>query len=593
MTHADRTNLNLLFESKITRMTFWNPTRTKSLLSGLICLLVSSALGCSTFLNRDPFRRLMNDPSVDVPVDDDFVPPNGPDLTQNDSRVRLNTRGLDPRTSPIRQVAHEEPTYVARQVPLPPDNAGGNFTVPSGIAGGTQLPQPPPVQYQPGPYQSAPGFQNAPTISGPSYTQPTAPVQFQQPGLQPGPPVGQFNNNPRRSIGNVTGLGQGIAPGAGTAFPPIGTDPVFSPTIRQADLIINGFPARTGRIMFGAAVNSDAGVTGQITIDERNFDITRFPRSFQDLFGGNAFKGAGQTLRIEAVPGSEFDRYIVNFTNPNLFRSQPISMTLGGFLFDRQFNDWNENRLGARVSFGYRLTPSLSLSLGVSGQNVEISDPRGGALTPPELAEVVGDNSLFSGSVNLRHDTRNSPIQPSGGHYFEASYEQAFGDFDYGRGELEYRKYWQVRERPDGSGKQTISFSTQLGFSGSETPIFENFFAGGFATIRGFDFRGASPIDSASLVELGGRFQWLNSVEYMFPITNDDAFRGVAFCDFGTVEQDIEINSDNFRVAPGVGLRVAIPLLGPAPLAFDWAFPVSEAPNDNTRVFSFYTSLVR
>ena len=37
--------------------------------------------------------------------------------------------------------------------------------------------------------------------------------------------------------------------------------------------------ARTGRFMFGAGVNSDAGVTGQITVDERNFDLFGFPRT--------------------------------------------------------------------------------------------------------------------------------------------------------------------------------------------------------------------------------------------------------------------------------------------------------------------------
>ena len=35
--------------------------------------------------------------------------------------------------------------------------------------------------------------------------------------------------------------------------------------------------ARTGRFMFGAGINSDAGVTGQITVDERNFDLFGFP----------------------------------------------------------------------------------------------------------------------------------------------------------------------------------------------------------------------------------------------------------------------------------------------------------------------------
>ena len=365
--------------------------------------------------------------------------------------------------------------------------------------------------------------------------------------------------------------------------------PTVGPTAREANLVINGYPARTGRIMFGGAVNSDAGVTGQITVDERNFDIMRWPTSFQDLFSGTAFRGAGQTLRIEAVPGSQFDRYTFQFADPNLLGYLPISMSVSGFLFDRRFNDWDEERLGGRLSLGYRVTPDLSLSVGVSGQNVEITNPR--IIGVPPLDDVLGDNELYSGEVSLTHDTRDSPIQASRGHYFEFSFEEVFGTYDYARFETEYRTYFLLAQRADGSGKQTLSYSTQVGFSGEDTPIFENFFAGGYATLRGFDFRGASPVLAG--VEVGGRFQWLNSVEYMFPITADDAFRGVAFVDFGTVERDVELNEDNYRVVPGVGLRVAIPMLGPAPLAFDFGFPVAQADTDDERMFSFYMSLVR
>lgn len=363
------------------------------------------------------------------------------------------------------------------------------------------------------------------------------------------------------------------------------------PRERTADLVLNGYPARTGRIMVGGAVNSDAGVTGQLTIDEKNFDITRWPTSFQDLFSGTAFRGRGQTLRLEAAPGSDFQRYMATFVEPSLF-NRPVSMSVNGFLYDRRFDDWDEQRLGGRIGLGYRITPDLSVSVAVGGQNVEITNPSV-AVPPAQLADVLGDNSLYSGEISLKHDTRNSTILASRGHYFDFSFEEVFGDFDYARFETEFRQYWTVAERADGSGKQTISYSTQLGFSGEETPIFENYFAGGYATIRGFDFRGASPVDAGTGVELGGRFQWLNSVEYMFPITADDAFRGVAFVDFGTVEQDIKLDTDNIRVAPGLGLRVAIPMLGPAPLAFDFAYPVAMADTDERRIFSFYMSMIR
>jgi outer membrane protein assembly factor BamA len=60
---------------------------------------------------------------------------------------------------------------------------------------------------------------------------------------------------------------------------------------------------RTGSLLFGIGVNSDAGLTGSIVLNERNFDILLPPTSYDELFSGSAFRGAGQEFRIEAVPG--------------------------------------------------------------------------------------------------------------------------------------------------------------------------------------------------------------------------------------------------------------------------------------------------
>ena len=86
---------------------------------------------------------------------------------------------------------------------------------------------------------------------------------------------------------------------------------------------------------------------------------------------------------------------------------------------------------------------------------------------------------------------------------------------------------------------------------------------------------------------------FLGSLEYVFPLTADEMLRGVAFVDYGTVERDIEFNSENFRVAPGLGLRVTVPALGPAPLAFDFAVPVNHADTDDRQIFSFFMGFTR
>ncbi|WP_231615504.1 BamA/OMP85 family outer membrane protein [Novipirellula artificiosorum] len=506
-------------------------------------------------------------------------------LVSNPSATPFDSVTSDASSNSDRYVARQYPTtppYVPPTTYVPPTSSvpPSSYTTPPSLAA---PPQTPPMTYGGSAY-------GVPATAPPAYppaTTTTPPPVTYSPGQSYGTPITPGGTPALPPTTAYPGL---TSPGtvySDPLAPPTSYVPL--PTVREADLIINGYPARTGRIMLGGAVNSDAGVTGQITLDERNFDITRWPRSFQDLFSGTAFRGAGQTFRIEAAPGSDFDRYTINFADPNLFGYKPVSMSVSGFLVDRRFTDWDEERLGGRLSFGYRITPDLSISLGLSGQNVNVSNPR--VLGIPQLDAVLGDNELYSGTLSLKHDTRNSPIQSSEGHYFEFSFEEAFGDFNYARFELEYRKYWLLAQRADGSGRQTISYSTQVGYSGDETPIFENFFAGGYATIRGFDFRGAGPVENG--VSVGGRFKFLNTVEYMFPITADDAFKGVAFVDFGTVEPDAELHKDTFRVSPGVGLRVAIPMLGPAPLAFDFAFPVNQAATDDEQMFSFYMSLIR
>lgn len=367
-----------------------------------------------------------------------------------------------------------------------------------------------------------------------------------------------------------------------------GNAPIPFPA-NYADLDVYVTETETGRINFGGAYNSDNGIVGQFSIDERNFDITRLPTSLRDLVNGTAFRGGGQHFRLDLAPGQVVQRYSVSLTEPYLLGTD-YSLSVSGYLFDRRYFDWDEQRLGGRVAIGRRLTPDLSISFGLRGERVTLENPRSDA--SPTLNADLGKSNLFIGNVGLIRDTRDSQFAATEGTFFSTTLSQAFGDYTFTRGDLDFRTYKLLYERADGSGRHTLSFGTKLGFSGSDTPVFENYIAGGFATMRGFDFRGVGPSENG--IRVGGEFQWLNTVEYQFPITADDSIKGVLFCDFGTVEESIEIQSENFRAAPGFGLRVAMPGAGiGAPLAFDFAFPVATAEGDEEQVFSFYLGLAR
>lgn len=423
------------------------------------------------------------------------------------------------------------------------------------------------------------------TVYGPGVQPPGYPVSQPMAGYPQGPAYPPLVPGPMNQPAPPLNQPWTIDPNIGfMSPPPFG----YNPRIRDVPVNVNVAEGQTGRFSVGGAVNSDLGVTGNIILEERNFDIFRLPGRPSDMFNG-AFRGAGQNFRLELVPGNQVQRYTVNWTEPSLFGYSPFSLSVGGFYFTRFYSDWSEQRLGGRMALGYDITPDLSLSTELRGEDVKIFNPS--TTGSEELNAVLGSNDLYTSRFRLAHNTRDSPFIPTEGHLLELIYDQVFGEFDFPRAQINYSKYFLVRERADGTGRHTFTTAFRTGFAGDDQPIFENFFAGGFSTFRGFQFRGASPVQND--VQVGGTFQFLGTFEYMFPITADDMLRMVAFVDYGTVEQDIEINWDQFRVAPGLGFRVAVPALGPAPLAFDFAVPVAYADTDTRQVFSFSAGLTR
>jgi outer membrane protein insertion porin family len=524
-------------------------------------IFLNGLLGCNSYaphvdrglarqneLTLPPNSPLANDNTV---IRYQYQPPAGSSPPPNSPPPPWTTPPATnrPAISPVQ--------YTAPSGPIPP---GGVANPPYGYGG-------PPTPYAaPVPQPVYPG----PVVSPPAYpmTPPTASygVPYAVPNAIPGAPP----------------------PGSVMLAPPGSPGSFLSNDNRFADVVVNVEETETGRFMIGAAVNSDAGVTGQIIVDEKNFNWQRFPTSWDDVVSGRAFRGAGQSFRLEALPGSQFHRYSFTFSEPYLAQTQ-LSLTLNGFLYSRNFLDWDEERIGGRVGLGYRVTEDLSLKLDLRAEQVELSNPRVSGVA--ELDAALGESDLFGAGLSLIKDTRDIPFAPSQGYMLQLSFEQVFGDFDFPRGELSYQRHFLIAERPDGSGRHVLTFWNRFGLTGDDTPVFENFFAGGYSTLRGFSFRGASPRNQGIIV--GGELQMLGSVEYLFPITADDMVKGVVFVDYGTVEEELKVESDDYRVALGAGLRLNIPAMGPAPLAFDFAVPVARDDTDDIQTFSFFVGFSR
>jgi len=421
-----------------------------------------------------------------------------------------------------------------------------------------------------------PGYGN-PGYGNPGYGAPGGNTFNPPPSV---PPIGQTPPNALPQPGGPVGENGLLPPDS-----PLLQEPQPLPTV---PITVEVKERQTGNFQFGVGVNSNAGVIGNIVIDEQNFDLWNPPRSWEDIRNATAFRGRGQQLRIEAMPGNLLSRYGITFREPYLFDTR-INFGVNGYYFNRYYQNWTEQRLGGRISFGYQLTPDLSAVAALRGENVHIGNPS--VPTPPELQRVLGDTQLYSGSVQLIHDVRDSPFMATQGHRIAIELEQAFGTFSFPRAIINTQKYFLLHQRADGSGRHVLSFLNDTGFTGSQTPIYENFFAGGYNTLRGFYYRGASPLDMG--VQVGGTFEFLNSVQYMLPVTADDSLRLVSFVDFGTVERSTEIKWQDFRISPGIGLRVNIPAMGPAPIALDFAIPIHKAPGDRLQIFNFFMGFNR
>lgn len=352
------------------------------------------------------------------------------------------------------------------------------------------------------------------------------------------------------------------------------------------DVLIRVNETRTGQFMVGGGINSNAGLTGSIVLNERNFDIWRFPYSWDDFRMGRAWRGAGQEFRIEAQPGTQFQRYSATFREPYLFDTL-FGLTNSMYYFNRSYIEYFENRVGDRLTIDRRLNNVWRTSLTTRVEGVEVKNVPDYA--PPQITDFAGWHFLVGLRGGVTRDTRDSYIFPTRGNVFDLGFEQVLGDYTYPIGTAEFTQFFSSKylQREDGSGKHVLAFRSQLGIAGSNTPVYDRFYAGGFRSLRGFTFRGVGPqVDG---LHYGGTFSFLNTIEYQIPILPSDKLFFVTFLDHGTVENSVEIK--NYRVSAGFGFRIAVPALSPLPIALDFAFPITKMPGDNTQLFSFYVGL--
>ena len=349
----------------------------------------------------------------------------------------------------------------------------------------------------------------------------------------------------------------------------------------------------TGRALFGIGITTGRGIIGSFSIQKRNFDITDFPTSIGDL--PDAFTGGGQTLVLEAQPGTEYSRYRFDFREPNFLESL-MSLSIRGYKSAYIREDYIEERGASEIAVGRQFLFDYNLRTEISYRHEKVSVVDVTSTAPQIVADSEGTTKISAVELSASYDRRKfrQMIGAVDGWNARGGFEIAGGplgeELDLYRGTLSLGLYRTVFVQGEDL-RHIITFKNNFAWEetfGDSTfvPIFERFYLGGAGTLRGFRYRGVGPRENGR--PIGGTKRHYGSLEYTWPLA-ENTIRGIIFTDFGNIsEETTGFDLDLYRVSLGAGVQVNVPFFGqPLPISFTWAEAIQSQPDDVPQEFLF------
>ncbi len=370
-------------------------------------------------------------------------------------------------------------------------------------------------------------------------------------------------------------------------FEDVGFDIEDTENSEMKNLIVQVKEAKTGSFSFGGGYSTVDQLVGFVEIEQKNFDITNWPR----------FTGGGQNLLLRAEAGSTRRNLQLSFTEPWLF-DYPIS---GGFDVYHLQRDkerdvgyaYDEKRMGGTLRLGKQISEYVSAGVSYNLQNIEISDMDSGVSA--DLAAEEGKNTVSTIGFNINQDYTDSVYNPTKGWVWSNGVDLAggflAGDKDFYRYQTKGSYYVPIKIRSTGT---VLELRGRAGvvkaYGDSErVPIFERFFAGGARTIRGYNERKVGPLDPLTADPIGGEAMLIGNIEYTVPII--EIVKLAAFFDIGNVwAKTSDFATGGYKSGTGLGLRIKTPI---GPVNLDYAYPLNDEPGEETRSGKFYFSVSR
>ena len=188
-----------------------------------------------------------------------------------------------------------------------------------------------------------------------------------------------------------------------------------------------------------------------------------------------------------------------------------------------------------------------------------------------EAFNIAGESAntqLLMPGIGWRRSRANNMVYPTLGWRLQTSFrgaaKQLTSDVSFLqiRGSVKYIKAFgpgRILGRVDAGATIVSQFA--------DLPASLRFFAGGDASVRGYDYEELGPFDSQDEV-IGGKHLLTTSLEYDFPIINN--YDLALFFDAGNAFND---STFTIKRSAGIGVRWRSPI---GPIRLDFAFPIND-----------------
>ncbi|KAF1696158.1 outer membrane protein assembly factor BamA [Pseudoxanthomonas koreensis] len=398
-------------------------------------------------------------------------------------------------------------------------------------------------------------------------------------------------------------------------------------TADQVDVVFNVKETTSGSFVFGLGYSQLAGLTASIQLSQNNF------------------LGGGNRVSVEAQRSDYMQRYSFSYLNP-FFTDEGLSLGYNLWWRELDYSDfntaqYNSTNAAAQAVLGLPITETSSITMLFGIDSNQIQTYSGS--TPQAIIDyinAIGQNTFHAWRTELgwARDTRNDYFMPTRGMYQRVALETTLpgSTAEYYKLSYEFSKYWMLHPAfvlrtgldlgfgdsygddvvrnlcytpgtyvdSDGDGfvdtyvpgpdpsEPCLPTSPDYDKTVTATglPFFENFYAGGTRSVRGFRDNTlgprSEPINGYIGQPMGGSLKTVGQVEMVFPrLFDSKAARVSAFVDFGNVYDGWDnFDANELRASAGVALLWRAPV---GPISISYAYPFKKKDGDEIERLQF------